>query len=90
MNNRNDWTPQVVTYLSQFRCASELTRSCGVYQRPSVVVTQPYFGQPGYCPAPVSRNASNGVVALTYPPNKAYQDAWACRVHEWYKRQGVI
>jgi len=86
MNNRNDWTPEVVNYLSQFRCSSELTRDCGTYQRASVVVTQPNFGKPGYCPLPATRQRSNGVEVITYPPDQAYYDQWMCRLNKWYQR----
>ena len=89
MNNRYDYTPELVTYLSRFRCASELTRSCGQIQPATMVVPRPPDLSRidlASCPLPASRMRSNGVETIFYPPDAAYRDQWLCRVARWERR----
>ena len=87
MNNRNDWTRASVEFLSvPFRCASELGQNCGQVPPANIILTQPNYGTPGHCPLPASRQASDGVNYITYPPDKAYYDHWMCRVNKYWKR----
>ena len=86
MNNRYDLQPELVRYLSDFRCSNELTRSCGQVRQATVVVPQALDlsrVDPSACPYPATRHRSNGVEFITYPPDAAYRDQWLCRVARW-------